>query len=174
MSQDTRTALLLSTRVGRALWQGGNAWAATLLIMGWGAYRIATTMSLQQAHDPLGGRFIPVLVSVSLMSAAVAVIVRTTIGGLRQGGAPRSGPGKSKNLGVWERAGTRVLTMLAIAIVFISIMDAYRFVPGAIVGMAASMRLLGERRPSRLVLVPTVTAIVVFLIFTRLLLVRLP
>ena len=174
MSLNTRIAGSLLTRVGRALWQGEIAWALILFIIGWGAYSIATTMSIQQAHDPLGGRFIPVLISVSLMIAAVAVVVRTAIGSLRRGGATQSSTVESNDLGLWERAGTRVLAMLTIAIVFIAIMDAYRFVPGAIVGMAASMRLLGERRPSRLILVPTVTAIVVFLIFTRLLLVRLP
>lgn len=174
MSQDTKAVLPLPDRGGRAPWQGETAWALTLFVVGWGAYRIATTMSIQQAHDPLGGRFIPVVISVSLMTAAFAVIVRTAIGTLRRSNATRSNTVASQGLSLWDRAGTRVIVMLVIAIVFISIMDSYRFVPGAIVGMSASMRLLGERRPSRLILVPTVTAIVVFVIFTRLLLVRLP
>jgi hypothetical protein len=165
---------------------GESLWALTLLGIGFGAYRIATTMTLQQAHDPLGGRFIPVLLAVGLMGAAALVLlgplVRHLLGGSaspastsRAGGAATVGRHASSTApALLERPQVRVLTMILIAVMFVSIMDLYRFVPGAIVGMAGSMMLLGERRPRQLVIVPVITAIVVFYIFTRFLLVRLP
>lgn len=162
--------------MARALVSGESLWAAFVLTVGFGAYRLATTMPPQQAHDPLGGRFIPVLIAVSLMGAASAVLARTLFTAIRTpavrtAAAPAEADASAALL---DRPIFRVGMMTVIAIVFIGIMDQYRFVPGAVVGMGASMWLLGERRPSRLVVVPIITAIIVFMIFTRLLLVRLP
>ena len=164
---------------------GQALWALALFGVGFGAYWLAMTMTLQQAHDPLGGRFIPVLISVSLIVSAIAVLLRigmsaffrrhatvtVTDGVADTDRGVTDGPSAES---FWQRPNGRVLTMLLTAIVFITIMDQYRFVPGAVVGMAGAMMLLGERRPSRVIIVPVVTAIVVFFIFTRLLLVRLP
>lgn len=180
MGGDGRTTAAATPRRGLVgtILTGEALWALTLIALGWGGYRIATTMSLQQAHDPLGGRFVPVLVSVGLMLAALGALVNPLAKLLRSGPPPVEPGGGSDTVPrdepMLQRPSVRVLMMLAIAIVFISIMDAYRFIPGAIVGMAGSMWLLGERRPSRLLLTSAVTAVVVFAIFTRLLLVRLP
>lgn len=180
MGGDGRTTAVATPRRGLVgtILTGEALWALTLIALGWGGYRIATTMSLQQAHDPLGGRFVPVLVSICLMLAALGALVSPVVKRLRSGPPPEGSGGGSGSVPpdepVLQHPAVRVLLMLAISIAFISIMDVYRFIPGAIIGMAGSMWLLGERRPSRLVLTSAVTAVVVFAIFTRLLLVRLP
>ncbi len=172
------TAVGRVERFRRSILSGEFVWASFVLLLGLGTYRVATTMSLQQAHDPLGGRFIPVLIAVGLTIAATGVIGRILLlDVLRDPGTARETSAAATTVArepLLERPHVRVLAMVAISIVFVGIMDQYRFVPGAIVGMAASMWLLGERRSSRLVVVPIITAAIVFMVFTRLLMVRLP
>lgn len=170
----------------RSAYVSGDAlWAALLAVLGAFGYWVAATMEVGQAHDPLGGRFFPVAISIGLLTSAFIVLltplVRAMIG-LRQ--VMGEDPGAAvilddadeaeEEAGLLGRPLVRVLLMMVISIVFALIMQLWAFIPASIVGMAASMWLLGSRKPVSLVVGPVLLSVGTYFIFTQYLLVRLP
>ena len=189
-----RTVQRRWVRLREAYVSGDAVWALLLLLVGSGGLVAALSLRVAQAHDPLGGRFFPVMISSLLMLAAVAILLTPLVRLLRgrdpvaskppgaaedlgtETAAPSVGPGEEVQApgGVLERPLGRVLAMAAVSIVYVALLDLVGYIPATILGMAAALWVLRTRGLRRLLLGPVVMSVSLYLIFTYLLYVRLP
>lgn len=165
---------------------GEAVWALLLILVGSIGLNTGLGMDIRQAHDPLGGRFFPVMNSLLLILAAGAVLL-SPLARLAVGQQPKMGeePGLAPDVagapdpedeprGMLEKPLVRVGFMAAIAIGYVTLMDLVGYIPATILGMVGVLYLLGTRRPRSLLIGPVLTTILVYLIFTNLLFIRLP
>ena len=171
----------------RAAYLSGDAvFAVFLLVIGAVTLTVARTMRLGQAHDPLGGRFFPVMISVVLIVAAVAILLRPLLRvllhrrielGQDPGAAPGLEVGQAEDAhheGLLETPLGRVGAMAVVTTIYIALLDLIGYIPATILGMGGALWVLGVRKLRRLVIGPVVMALSLYLIFTNLLYVRLP
>lgn len=173
-------------RLRDAYVSGKAVWALLLLLLGSVALTTALSMRVGQAHDPLGGRFFPVMVSASLTVAALAVLlsplVRLLLGrdpAMGEGSVASAGTGPDVDPadepeGLLRKPLGRVAAMAAVAIAYVALLDVIGYIPATILGMAGALWVLQVRGLRALFLGPVVMSVSLYLIFTNLLFVRLP
>jgi hypothetical protein len=184
-TDSVRRAARSRSALASAYVSGDAVWGLFLAVAGAFGYRVASTMEVGQAHDPLGGRFFPVTVSLLLLVAAVIVLLTPLVRallGLRQ--IMGEDPGAALEItlpdeddeepGPLGRPMVRVALMIVVAVTFVVVMQWVTFVPGSILGMAGAMWLLGARRIRSLLIGPIGMSIATYYVFTEYLLVRLP
>lgn len=172
-------------RLRDAYRSGETVWALLLLLIGATLIFEGTSMDVRQAHDPLGGQFFPILNPALLVLGAAAILLgplaRRGIGQephlpARPGAAPSISMTHAgeEPAGLLGRPLVRVAGMVGICVMYMLFLTYWTYIPGTILTMAATLRLLGVRRPRSLVVGPVITTVIIWFILTNLLNVRLP
>lgn len=178
--------MALWDRVRTGYVTGGTVWALLLVLLGSATLAAALSMDTGQAHDPLGGRFFPVMVSASLTVAAVAVLLSSLVSlVLGREAVRRKDPAVATGVrsdvdpagepeGLLGRPLGRVAAMAAVSIGYVALLDVIGYIPATILGMAGALWVLRARGLGGLLIAPVVMSVSLYLIFTNLLYVRLP
>lgn len=165
------------SRLREAYTWGSAGWACVLLLIALGALYIGLGLEMRRAHDPLGGRFFPVVIPTLLAIAAVAVlvgpVVRVVVGLSPTIGEPAGAAGDVADPPA-GRPGLRVLAMVVVCAGYVVLLRVIGYIPATVLALAACMYLLGTRRLRGLLIMPVVTAALLYAIFTYALFVRLP
>jgi hypothetical protein len=168
------------SRLREAYGWGSAGWACVLLLTALGALSIGLGLEMRRAHDPLGGRFFPVVIPTLLAIAAVAIlvgpVVRAVVGLSPTVGVPAGAAGDvvAGEAGLLAKPGFRVLAMVVVCVGYVMLLRLAGYIPASILALAACMYLLGTRGLRGLVIMPVVTTALLYAVFTYALFVRLP
>lgn len=147
--------------VGRQL--GERAVALAIAALGLALLLLSIGMTTAHDYDSLGPAFSVRLTGAILVGAGVFLTLRpagTTAP--ERSGRRVSGPGR------------RVLFMMGACIAYAVLLPVIGYLPSTIATAAAVLYFFGTRRPTTLVLLPLSTALSIYLLFDRLLGIRLP
>ena len=166
--------------------KGETIWTLILLLISVGSVATVSSLDALTAHDPLGPRFLPLVNSLVLMGATVAILlkpfIRMALGGVT---LPPPEPESARPLAdlpeepskprlLIERPLVRVAFMSAVCGSYVIMMDLIGYIPATVLGMAGALLILDTQRTRRLIIAPAVSAISIYLVFANVLHVRLP
>jgi len=165
---------------------GEAVWTFILILISVGSIVTVSSLSVLTAHDPLGPRFFPLVISLILMGAALVILLKPILAMAL--GHPTPLPRKPESspplAGVdWqlvkpkpfpERPLVRVAFMGAVCSAYVVLMDVVGYIPATVLGMAGVLLILDSQRTRRLIIAPAASAISIYLLFTNVLHVRLP
>jgi len=169
-------------QLSEAYCSGATVCAGAFFLIALIALDIALDLQIKRAHDPLGGRFFPVLISSLLALASTAILIKPILYGLFTGTvssdldkAPKRSPSKPTTLSeVLSNPNARVLAMILTCVGYIASLGALGFIPSTVWALSATLFILGTRGFSGLLIAPAITTLTIYGVFTYALLVNLP
>lgn len=171
----------LGSRLREIYLSGAMVWAGALFLLALFALDVGLELQIKRAHDPLGGRFFPVLIS-SVLAIAVGILLLTPL--LRalvssdhsvNGEIRRSDEARSEApVAPLERPDIRVGGMMLVSIAYVALLGLVGFLPATILAMFASLYILGRRGWIALTATSVLVSLAIYTTFTYALLVHLP